>query len=108
MYIFMNGLPINECYKKGNSRAGCLMCPMTSGRSVFFRRDSYPDEVNRFTNYIADNVNDENIDSYITNGGRVNRKSGRDLKSPVTNYGEEIIDGRLHIIVIVQRRSAHR
>ena len=99
LYIFMNGLPINECYKKGNSRAGCLMCPMTSGKTVFFRNNTYPKEVEQFVKYIADNVSDDNIDSYITNGGWVNRKTGRDLKSPVTNYSEEIVDGRLHITV---------
>ena len=99
IYIFMNGLPVNECYKKGNSRAGCLLCPMTSGVSVFFRRDAYPDEVDKFTKYIADNVIDENIDSYISNGGWVNRKNGRDLKTPVTNYSKEIVNGRLHITV---------
>ncbi len=99
LYIFMFGLPINECYKKGNGRAGCLMCPMTSGRSVFFRRDAYPAEVDRFTKYIADNVVDENIDSYIANGGWVNRKNGRDLKSPVTNYSEKISAGYLYITV---------
>ena len=99
LYIFMHGLPINECYKKGNSRAGCLMCPMTSGRAVFFRNNAYPNAVGKFVDYIAENVNDEDIDSYITNGGWVNRRSGRDLKNPTTNYNENICGDYLYINV---------
>ena len=99
LYIFMHGLPINATYKKGNSRAGCLLCPMSSGRADFFRNNAYPNEISQFVAYIADNINDENIDSYITNGGWVNRRNGRDLKNPVTNYHEEISDDYLYITV---------
>lgn len=99
LYIFMHGLPINECYKKGNSRAGCLLCPMTSGRADFFRNNAYPNAVGKFVDYIAETVTDENFDSYITNGGWVNRRNGRDLKNPVTNYSEEIFDDYLYITV---------
>ena len=99
LYIFMYGLPINETYKKGNSRAGCLLCPMTNGRADFFRNYAYPDELKKFTNYISANVADENIDSYITNGGWVNRRNGRDLKNPVTNYREEIFGNYFYITV---------
>ena len=31
LYIFTHNLPINDTYKKGNSRAGCLFCPMGGG-----------------------------------------------------------------------------
>ena len=99
LYIFMNGLPINEAYKKGSSRAGCLMCPMTNGRANFFRRNAYPNELEKFLDYIRDNVDDEEIDSYITNGGWLNRRNGRDLKNPVSNYREEISDDYLVITV---------
>ncbi|MBE8949590.1 MAG: phosphoadenosine phosphosulfate reductase family protein [Quinella sp. 3Q1] len=99
LYIFMHGLPINETYKKGNSRAGCLLCPMSSGRADFFRNHAYPNELKKFINYISANVTDENIDSYITNGGWVNRKNGRDLINPVNNYREEIADNYLYITV---------
>lgn len=99
LYTFMHGLPINEAYKKGNPRAGCLLCPMTSGRADFFRNNAYPNEVAQFVNYISENVTDENIDSYITNGGWVNRRNGRDLKNPVTNYSEKISGDYICIII---------
>lgn len=98
-YIFMHGLPINDTYKKGNSRAGCLMCPMSNGKADFFRNNAYPNEIARFANYISETVTDEDIDSYITNGGWVNRRNGRDLKNPVTNYREEIAEDYLYITV---------
>ncbi len=72
---------------------------MSSGRADFFRNHAYSNELKKFIDYISATVTDENIDSYITNGGWVNRKNGRDLKNPVTNYREEIADDYLHITV---------
>lgn len=40
LYIFLNHLNINDAYKKGNSRAGCLFCPMGGGASDYFRRNT--------------------------------------------------------------------
>ena len=99
IYIFMHDLPINEAYKKGNARAGCLLCPMCGGKANFFRNVSYPTEINKFANYISENINDENIDSYIDNGGWISRRNGRDLKNPLTNYDEKISAGYLYITV---------
>ena len=38
LYIFSNNIPVNGAYKKGNSRAGCLFCPMGGGRNDYIRR----------------------------------------------------------------------
>lgn len=51
-YIFLNHLDFNEAYKKGNSRAGCLFCPMSGGASDFFRRCSYEKEIDQYVDYI--------------------------------------------------------
>ena len=99
LYIFMHNLPVNATYKKGNPRAGCLLCPMSSGRANFFRQNAYPTKIKKFVTLIRENINDENIDSYITNGGWLNRRNGRDLKNPVNNYSEEIFDDYLYITV---------
>mgnify|MGYP002799417318 CR=1 FL=1 len=40
-YIFERGLIINETYKKGNSRAGCLVCPLAASKNMFFKEKSY-------------------------------------------------------------------
>ena len=98
LYIFAHDLPINAAYKKGNSRAGCLLCPMSSGRANFFRNNAYSNAVENFVDCIRANVTDDS-DTYITNGGWLNRRNGRDLKNPLNNYDEQIIDDYLYITV---------
>lgn len=99
LYIFMHNLPVNETYKKGNSRAGCLLCPMSTDKANFFRNNAYTAEMTPFINYVRESVLDENIDSYINNGGWQNRKSGRDLKNSLDNYAEKIENDFLYITV---------
>ena len=41
LYIYENKLLLNETYKKGNSRAGCLVCPMATSKNFFFKEQSY-------------------------------------------------------------------
>lgn len=88
MYIFSHGLPVNGTYKKGNSRAGCLFCPMGGGKSDSMRMLSYPEEISAYTDIIRETVNDKNMDSYISNGGWLNRKNGRDLLNNPSRYEE--------------------
>ncbi|MBQ7704940.1 MAG: phosphoadenosine phosphosulfate reductase family protein [Selenomonadaceae bacterium] len=97
LYIFMHNLPINETYKKGNSRAGCLLCPMSGEKANFFRKVSYSKEIEKFIDLIRQNINIENIDSYITSGGWLNRRNGRDLLNNPRNYSEETNDGYIYI-----------
>lgn len=52
MYIFSNHLYINEAYKKGNSRAGCLFCPMGGGKGDYLQYTCYHDEVEQYINII--------------------------------------------------------
>ena len=82
LYIFANNIIVNETYKKGNPRAGCLFCPMGGGASDYFRRCAYTDEVDRYVGYIAKTYTSrekKKIDSYILNGGWNARKNGREL-----------------------------
>lgn len=102
LYIFTHGLVINEAYKKGNSRAGCLFCPMGGGKSDCFRNLCYPVEIKKYTDIIRDMVDENCItsyESYITNGGWESRGSGRDLKDNHSRYKEELKDGFLQITI---------
>lgn len=84
LYIFFNGLYINEAYKKGNARAGCLFCPMGGGASDYFRRCSYSHEVDRYIDYIKETyatTDEGKANSYVANGGWGARKNGRELKN---------------------------
>jgi len=37
LYIFANDLIINHAYKKGRTRVGCMMCPESSKKYVWFK-----------------------------------------------------------------------
>jgi len=100
LYIYANNLLVNEAYKKGNSRAGCLFCPMGRGKADSFRYLCYPNEIDKYVKIIQETINDPNIDTYITNGGWTERKNGRDIVDNTAHYSEEIIDGNLIITVL--------
>lgn len=100
LYIFMHGLPINETYKKGNSRAGCLFCPLASSKNNFFKMQVYKTDIENYMSLTYSTLNPDNVDdSYIKGGAWIARKSGRDLKNHVTNYREEISGEYLCITV---------
>ena len=83
LYIYYNHIYINDAYRKGNARAGCLFCPMGGGASDYFRRCSYEQEIDRYIGYIKDSYNSNDpkqVESYISNGGWSARKNGRDLR----------------------------
>lgn len=104
LYIYSNNIYVNEAYKKGNSRAGCLFCPMGGGRNDYIQYQSYPCEVGKYIGLIktmnARNKGDEvALCSYLSNGGWNARKNGRDLTISEEHYREEIQDGKLIITV---------
>lgn len=90
LYMFANNIDISRAYKKGNSRAGCLMCPMNSGKSDYIKKCSYPEEINQFLSLIKETSSAVNMDSYIAGGGWLSRRNGRDIKDNKENYIESI------------------
>lgn len=86
LYIYANDVVINETYKKGNSRAGCLLCPMSGGTSDYLRRSSYPAEIDSYIDFIkatydGDKRKKYNAESYVINGGWNARQNGRELSN---------------------------
>lgn len=53
----------------------------------------------KYTDIIRDTIADENIGTYITNGGWIERKNGRDIIGNETKYTEEIIGDDLVITI---------
>ena len=109
LYIFANKIYVNEAYKKGNSRAGCLLCPMSGGCSDYFRRENYTKEVDFYIDKIRksngwDNHSEQDMQTYITSGGWDNRRSGRGLLGNTSRY-KETIDGDKIIIEILTDSS---
>ena len=104
LYIYANDVLINETYKKGNGRAGCLFCPMSGGTSDYLRRTSYPAEIDSYIDaikntYDGDKSKKSNTESYILNGGWNARKNGRELLNNTFRCSEKITNGILTISI---------
>lgn len=54
LYIFANDLIINCAYKKGISRVGCVLCPESTGRYMWFAHKAYPQLVKAFGDIIVE------------------------------------------------------
>jgi len=84
LYIFSEKLLLNEAYKKGHRRAGCLVCPRAAERNDFMSHAWYPDEFDKF-NHIIENMyqksftSREALNNFVASGGWKARKNGRDL-----------------------------
>ena len=104
LYIYANNILINDAYKKGNARAGCLFCPMSGGAGDFFRRSSYTTEVDTFVQQIKDSYDCDkrkksNAESYILNGGWNARKNGRELSNNTSRFLEKTTNGNFTMTV---------
>ncbi|GHS97045.1 hypothetical protein AGMMS50276_16430 [Synergistales bacterium] len=104
LYIYSRDVIINEAYKKGNGRAGCLFCPMSGGACDYVRRQTYMTEIDRYIDkikrsYDIDKRKKSSVDSYVLNGGWNARKNGRELKDNELRCIERFNDGYLYIDV---------
>ncbi len=83
LYIYENRLVLGESYKKGNSRAGCIICPMSSGKHEFFKASWYPNEVDFFVKKIEEtsgkHFSQKDMRAFIDNENWKSRRSGREL-----------------------------
>lgn len=98
MYIFMRNLFINEAYKKGNRRVGCLVCPRAAERNDYMSRKWYPEEFDSLVGivrslYEKSFISTEKLDEFMANGGWKARKNGRDISIGL-NYSEQSEAGR--------------
>lgn len=89
LYIYSNGLVINEAYIKGNARAGCLVCPNSSGKHEYIKKMSYNNDINKYLDKIAStsgktNYSPSEMRAFIDAGFWRTRKSGREL-----NFGQD-------------------
>ena len=81
VYIYSNQLNLSEAYKKGNSRVGCLMCPMSPSKHDYIKNVLYPDEMGRFIHLIEKTIhfsdsNPKKIQQSIEAGYWKSRRSG--------------------------------
>ena len=102
-YIYERELLINEAYKKGNSRAGCLVCPLATSKNMYFKECFYSKGNNgdrtttTFNSIILETTakelsNKDAIKEFMDIGGWKARRSGRELsfaKSYMTDSFEK-------------------
>jgi len=103
LYVFANDIYINETYKKGNSRAGCLVCPMSGGLSEYMRRVTYPEAVTKYFSLIKDTSDKPFTDSrfldFMNRGAWKSRADGRFVEGTVKKYHEETKNGKTQITI---------
>ena len=109
LYIYSQNIFLSEAYKKGNRRAGCLICPRAAERNEYMARMWYREEVDSLVDiiksmYSKNFTSKKQLDEFIGNGGWKARKNGRDLDIQM-NYNEYTIKD-YHIIKITKPKSS--
>lgn len=112
LYIYSNYLILNEAYKKGNRRAGCLICPRAAERNDYMNHFCYSQEAEPLVNAIRKAYEHsfqtkEALEHFIEVGGWKARKNGRDISIPV-NYREQNDAGKNVLISITQPKTDWR
>ena len=84
IYIYTKKLLLNEGYKRGNMRVGCLVCPNSTGKHEYIKRCAYTEQVDFFLGKIAEtsgkvSYSEEDMSEFIDAGFWRTRKSGREL-----------------------------
>lgn len=80
LYLFIHNLPINDAYRRGLSRVGCVICPYSSSWSEDLCGQLYPDTLNPFIDKIRKGLEQSKtsgIDNYIRTGRWKMRAGGR-------------------------------
>lgn len=94
LYVLANNLIINDAYKKGSARVGCICCPMGGGKSKYVEYMNYKAEVDPYLEIINQSNGRERVSIHelISSGGWSARKNGRDISgNPIrcTDYEEK-------------------
>ena len=99
LYIYANGIFINNAYKKGSARVGCVCCPMGGGKSGYIEHENYPHQTSNFIDLIkqSNGRKSVDVDEYLKSGGWSARKNGRDLSNNPNHYTERLENGYLTI-----------
>lgn len=114
LYIFGNKLLLNETYKKGNSRAGCLVCPMAAYKNFFFKGQCYggdpesPLSTTRYNNIILNTTSkifstQKDVTEFMETSGWKARRSGRELNIAEENCIENTENGILTVTLVKER-----
>lgn len=83
LYMFLENLTFNEAYKFGLNRVGCIMCPNSSDKHEYIKRQMFKKRVDEYCSLIVSTSNKDLSDgrakTFIETGGWKTRFSGREL-----------------------------
>lgn len=113
IYIYERDLIINDAYKKGNSRAGCLVCPLAATKNMYFKEQSYKyAEAGKRTTTTFNNIilnttakelsSEAAVQEFMNIAGWKARRSGKELSFAKENTAEYFDKGILTIRLLKQ------
>ena len=93
LYIFAQKLLINDAYRKGLARVGCIMCPESTDRYTWFVNSIYPGKIKPYVDLITSTSRKtfrsaEEITEFIGGSYWQARKSGIVLQETLTDAYE--------------------
>lgn len=108
LYIFMLHLPLNDAYKFGFNRVGCIMCPNSAEKHEFIKRQCFPEVVDMYCNKIVSNsqkdLSGNNATTFLETGGWKTRLSGRELRFTESERFEYEETKQYHRFVVTELR----
>lgn len=118
LYSYAKNLWMNEAYKKGNSRTGCLVCPLATSKNMFFKEKSYSTSndgsrtTDTFNQIILETTSKEltgqdAVKEFMNIGGWKARRSGREL-SFASHCITDTFDNGILTIKLSQKRTDWR
>jgi phosphoadenosine phosphosulfate reductase len=94
LYTYYNNLLLNEAYKSGLSRVGCLVCPNSSGTHECIKKILFSDEVDEYLKIITEtstkDLSGRNNRDFLENGGWKMRTTAHELtlKKKLVDFNE--------------------
>ena len=83
LYIYTCHLQLNQAYKMGFNRVGCIMCPNSSLKHEYIKRSWFAEDVDKFSNIITQTSSKDlsggNARKFLETGAWKARLSGREL-----------------------------
>ena len=108
LYLFSHNLPINEAYRLGKPRVGCLICPFSSPWDDMIVNQKYKSELSPFLNRLVDwskKRHIPNLEEYIkehkwklrASGNNTGTKTRVNFTSLFPNFIAHIVNGKKDI-----------
>lgn len=84
LYLLFNKLPINEAYRKGLGRVGCVVCPFGSDWNDYLCNHIFPETAKPFLDKVREIVSKsgvKDIENYIRSGNWKIRAGGKGFET---------------------------